>query len=347
MSSQRGAGALTGRSRAPAGPPGPPGPPGPSHFHRRRREDALTGYAFIAPYLVTAAVFTFALLAYAFYLSLTDFKAAYQQAAPSFVGLANYARAFRDHSFLQSLQNVFWYALIVTGLQTALSVTVASLLNARLPGIGLFRTLIYSPSVASSIVVSLIFIWLFLRTGIVNYVLHTNVDWLLDPTPILDGLYRALRVDPTVVPGLLRGPSVTWTAIMALNVFTTVPIFMLMFLAGLQNIPAVVYEAGALDGATGVRAFRYLTVQLLRPTFVLVLVLGTIGTFQVFDQVAIITQGGPLGTTQVPAYYIYQKTLGTETQPEAGYAAAMAFVLATIIVASSALQRRYLDVGSD
>jgi multiple sugar transport system permease protein len=84
-------------------------------------------------------------------------------------------------------------------------------------------------------------------------------------------------------------------------------------------------------------------VKLLRPTFATVVVLGTIGTFQIFDQVSIITQGGPLGTTQVPAYYIYQKTLGMNTNPEAGYAAAMAFILTIIIVLCTLLQRRYID----
>jgi len=313
------------------------------HFDRLRRQEALTAWAFLAPYMITAVIFTFGLLLYALYTSFTSLEATYQTTAASFVGLANYARAFGDPVFQQALVNIVWYALIVTSVQTVLAVIIASLLNAKLAGIGLLRTLIYSPSVASSVVVSLIFMWLFLPTGIINYILHTDINWLGDPNGLFEPIMRALGRDPFNVPYLLRGPSVAWLAIMVLNIFTSVPTFMLLFLSALQNIPANVYEAAQLDGASGVQAFRYITVPLLRPTFATVVVLGTIGTFQIFDQVSIITQGGPLGTTQVPAYYIYQKTLGMSTNPEAGYAAAMAFILTIIIVLCTLLQRRYID----
>jgi multiple sugar transport system permease protein len=135
-------------------------------------------------------------------------------------------------------------------------------------------------------------------------------------------------------------------AIMTMNIFTTVPTFMVMFLAALQDIPGHLYEAAAIDGATGVRAFWNITVPLLRPVITLVVVLGTIGTFQIFDQVSILTQGGPLKTTQVPGYYIYQKTLGAATQAEAGYGAALAFILAAIIIILTIIQRRYFDPDS-
>lgn len=327
-------------------PSGRAGPRG--HFSRAARREALTGYLFIAPYLITAAVFTFGLLLYAFAISFTDLSSSFSQRPPRFVGLDNYTRAFRDSDFLNALANVFWYAVIVTLVQTCAAVLLAVLLNARLRGLRFFRTALYAPSVASSVVLSLIFLWLFLPTGFINALLGLKINWLAEPTRLGDLLYRGLGLaEPARLPLLLRGPSVAWTAIMIMNIFSTVPTFMIMVLAALQDIPAHLYEAGALDGAAGWRAFWHITLPLLRPVLALVVVLSTIGTFQVFDQVAILTQGGPLKTTQVPAYYIYQKTLGTATRAEAGYAAAMAFLLAALIVAITLLQRRSIEPAAE
>jgi multiple sugar transport system permease protein len=310
------------------------------------RRDAMIGYLFIAPYLIVAGIFTFGLLIYAFSISFTDLRASFQQGSANFVGLGNYIRAFNDPDFINSLINVFWYALIVTTLQTIFSVIIAVLLNSKMRGTGFYRTAIYSPSVASSVVIALIFQYLFLRTGVINYVLGTNVSWLAEPSRLFDPLVRLFGGDPREAWRIVRGPSVAWMAIMTMNIFTTVPTFMVMFLAALQDIPGHLYEAAAIDGATGIRAFWNITVPLLRPVITLVVVLGTIGTFQIFDQVSILTQGGPLKTTQVPGYYIYQKTLGAATQAEAGYGAALAFILAGIIIVLTIIQRRYFDPDS-
>lgn len=318
-----------------------------SHFNKLKRRDALTGYLFIAPYLISAAIFTFGLLFYAFYLSFTNLAASYSTKPPEFVGLQNYIRAFSDGKFLNSLANIFWYAFIVTVVQTAVSVVLATLLNAKMRGLRAYRTLLYAPSVASSIVIALIFNWLFLRTGYINFFLQTDINWLSDARRLGDLLVQPLGIDTRGWPTLLRGPSIAWTTIMSMAIFTTIPTFMVMFLAALQDIPTHVYEAADLDGATGIKSFWYITLPLLRPVFSLVVVLGTIGAFQVFDQVSILTQGGPLDTTQTPAYYIYQKTLGTATRAEAGYGAAMAFILATVIVVVTLLQRRFIDTAKD
>jgi multiple sugar transport system permease protein len=320
--------------------------------HRRRqsqlaRREAITAYLFIAPYLLTAGIFTFGVLLYVFYTSFTNLSASYAAASARFVGLDNYIRAFRDSEFRIALANVFWYFIIVTTLQTIGAILLASLLNAKLRGMRFFRTMLYAPSVASSVVMSLIFLWLYLRTGFINYVLGTNISWLQDPRPIFAPLYGLFGVDVSSVPYLFRGPSITWVAIMIMNVFSTIPTFMVMFLAALQDIPVQLYEAGAIDGATGWKAFWTITLPLLRPVISLVVVLGTIGTFLVFAQISIMTQGGPLRTTLAPLYLIYQKTLGTGTQAEAGFGAAMAFILAGIIILINIVQRRYIEQPSD
>ncbi len=301
------------------------------------RREALTGYLFISPWLLTFGIFTVGLLIYAFYTSFTNLSASFSTRPAEFVGLANYTRAFQDSEFRIALANAFWFFVIVTTLQTIGAILLAVLLNAKLKGLRFFRTLLYAPSIASSIVISLIFLWLYLRTGFINYALGTNIAWLQDARRLFDPLLG------TSAPSILRGPSIAWTSIMMLNIFTTIPTFMIMFLTALQDIPGHLYEAASIDGATGVRAFTSITLPLLRPVIALVVILGTIGTFQVFDQVAVLTKGGPLKTTLTPAYLIYQKTLGTGTQAEAGFGAAMAFILATIIVIFTIIQRRYIE----
>ncbi len=309
------------------------------------RREALTAYMFIAPYLITALVFTVGLLLYAFYISFTNLGASFQKADPKFIGLDNYIRAISDRQFRISLVNVFWYFVIVTTFQTIGAILLAVLLNAKLKGLRLYRTLFYAPSVASSIVISMIFLWLYLKTGFINYVLGTDIAWLQE----LRGLFQILLApfEVTIDSPFLKGPSVAWMSLMFLSIFTTIPTFMVMFLTALQDIPGQVYEAAAIDGATGLRRFFSITLPLLRPAIVLVVVLGTIGTFQVFDQVAILTKGGPNNTTSTPAYYIYVKTLGEGTSAQAGFAAAMAFLLAAVIVLITYFQRRFIESGTE
>jgi len=319
----------------------------PSRAPRERslaRREALTAYAFIAPYLIIAGIFTVALLVYAFYVSLTDLKATFARTS-HFVGFANYIRAFSNADFLISLGNVFWYFVIVTTFQTIGAILLATLLNAKIKGKRFYRTMFYAPSVASSVVMSMIFWWLFLPTGWINAVLGTNLAWLQDPR----GLFQVLLgpLGSQISSPFLKGPSVAWMAIMFMAIFSTIPTFMVMFLAALQDIPGHLYEAAAIDGSTGTHAFFHITLPLLRPVILLVVVLGTIGTFQVFDQVAIITRGGPLRTTLTPAWLIYAKTLGQETGAEAGFGAAMAFILAAIIFGITIIQRRYIETASE
>ncbi|HEX6287820.1 MAG TPA: sugar ABC transporter permease [Herpetosiphonaceae bacterium] len=305
------------------------------------RQEALTGYLFIAPYLIIAGIFTYGLLAYVFYISFTDLTASFAQKPPAFVGLRNYIRALNEPDFRVSLTNAFWYFVIVTTFQTIGAILLAVLLNTRLQGIRFFRTLLYSPSVASSVVISLIFFWLYQRRGFINYALGTDIAWLRNADRIFDPILQVFGV--TSPPNFFRGPSITWTALMVMNIFTTIPTFMIMFLAALQDIPGHLYEAASIDGATGPRAFWYITLPMLRPVITLVVILGTIGTFQVFDQAYVLTEGGPLKTTLTPTLLIYQKTLGKGTQPEASFGAAMAFILAAIIVLITIIQRRYIE----
>ncbi len=320
----------------------------------RKRREALTAYAFISPYLITTLVFTVGVLVFALYISFTRYNLF---SSPEWVELKNYADAIVKQDFRRSLVNVGWYVLIVVPTQTALAILLAVLLNAPMRGRQFFRTIFYGPSVTSSVVISMIFMWLYLKTGFLNLFLaksldlvgvsFTTVNWLNDPRGLFQLIARMFGGDIATQYWYLRGPSVTWMAIMFQNIFTTAPTFMIMFLAALQDISPALYEAAAIDGASKRQQFWKITLPMLRPIILLVVVLGTIGTFQIFDQVKILTGGGPLKTTLTPVFLIYRDALGTSGPPRMGYAAAMAFLLAAIIFVFTFIQRRLIERSTE
>ena len=328
--------------------------------NRRRRNTLLTAYAFLSPYLLITMTFTVGVILFAFYISFTQYDIF---TPPQWVGLQNYAKAFTgltdptQKDFIQALYNVFWYTLIVVPLQTAIAIGLAVLLNSRIHGKQFFRTVFYAPSVTSSVVITLIFMWFYLKTGYINYLFSRtlalvgvqweNVNWLGDPRGLIQLILAPFGVTIPSAQWYLRGPSIAWMAIMFQNIFTTAPTFMIMFLAALQDINPALNEAASIDGANGWQVFRKITLPLLRPIILLVVVLGTIGTLQVFDQVYLATQGGPLGTSQTPVYLIFSEALGKMGQIRMGYAAALAFILGVIIFAFTYVQRRYVERGTE
>jgi multiple sugar transport system permease protein len=324
--------------------------------NRRRRQNMIMGYLFLAPYLIITLTFTVGVILFALYISFTNYDIF---TPPQWTGLSNYAKAFQGFydpthkDFVQSLYNVFWYSAIVVTVQTSLAILMAVLLNTPMKAKQFFRTVFYAPSVTSSVVITLIFMWMYLKTGYINFFLTKafaligmhwqNVNWLNDPRGLIQLIVAPFGVNIPSTQWYLRGPSITWMAVMFQNIFTTVPTFMLMFLAALQDIPPTLYEAAAIDGANGWQQFRKITLPLLRPIILLVVVLGTIGTFQTFDQVYLATKGGPLGTSLTPAYIIFREALGYQGPIQMGYAAALAFILAVLIFIFSYLQRRYIS----
>jgi multiple sugar transport system permease protein len=213
---------------------------------------------------------------------------------------------------------------VVTFFQTWLALILAVVLNAKIRGQRFFRVAWYIPSVTSSVVVSLIFIWIFQKEGILNYLLSTLLGW----TGFQPVAWLTDASAHTALP-----------ALMILAVLTTSPTFMLYFLAGLQDIPEEVYEAASIDGCVGVQRFFKITVPMMRPIIFLVVVLGTIGTLQIFDQALIMTDGGPLNQTTTINYLIYRSAF---TDFNMAYASAIASVLFVIILALYLVQQRFL-----
>ncbi len=265
---------------------------------------------------------------------------------------------FNQTDFLQSLYNVFWYSIIVVPTQTFLAILLAVLLNAPMRFKQFFRTIFYAPSVTSSVVITLIFIWFYLRSGYINFFLaklpgarwhyiSDRSNWLGDPRGLIQLIAEAFGGTIPSTQWYLRGPSIAWMAIMFQNIFTTIPTFMLMFLAALQDISPALYEAASIDGANGRQKFFKITLPMLRPIILLVVVLGTIGTLQVFDQVYLATQGGPLSTSLTPVFLIYREALGINGPIHMGYASALAFILAVIIFTFTFIQRRFMERGTE
>jgi multiple sugar transport system permease protein len=253
---------------------------------------------------------------------------------------------------MTSVRNILYYVLLVVPLQTALALGMALAVNRRrFKGKAFFRTAFYFPSVTSSVAISIVFLFMFTGGGAINAVLSVfgiqGPAWFSDADGVVHVLLSRIGVTPPgalVDHGLLglswwdwlAGPSVAMCAIIALVVWTTSGTFMLMFLAALQDIPVEVEEAGVLDGVNRWQRLRYVTLPMLRPIMFLVITLGLIGSWQVFDQIYIMSQGGPGKTTLSPAYVSYATGFQDQNFP-AG--AAVSFVLFAIIVLMTAGQR--------
>jgi multiple sugar transport system permease protein len=291
----------------------------------RKASEALHAYLFVSPWIILSIVFTFGAMLYVFYLSFTNLRLFN---TPDFVGLANYTSVLQNKLFWTAVQNTLEYAVVVTFFQTWLALILAVILNAKIRGKQFFRIGWYIPSVTSSVVISLVFVWVFFKQGILNFALVTLFGWAgFQPVAWLTDASAH-----TALP-----------ALMLLNISTTAPTFMLYFLAALQDIPEEIYEAASLDGAVGVARFFKITVPMLRPIIFLVVVLGTIGTLQIFDQAFIMTQGGPLNQTTTINLLIYQAAF---TNSEMARASAMAFILFVLIFFLFLVQRRFLGENS-
>lgn len=286
---------------------------------RRRLSEWLTAYIFLAPWIFIFTIFVVFSIGWAFYLSFTDYNLF---SPPKWVGLSQYIRVLRDKEFYQyALPNTLKYVAIVVPTQTVLSLIIAFALDQKIRLRRFFRTAFYVPSVTSSVVISLIFIWLFSKVGIVNQILNLKVDWLNNPTYAL----------PTI---------------MMVNIWSTIGTMMLIFLAALQDIPVALYEAAEVDGANRFQIFRYVTIPALRPAIFFVVTMGVIGCFQVFDQIYVMTAGGPLGATTTIAYLIYKWAFGS-TNIRMGLAAAVSFILALMILVVVLIQRRFIEARED
>ncbi len=290
---------------------------------RGRKGETLAAYLFLAPYLIVLCVFTIFVSLYGVGLSLFNVDIGFT--TPQFVGLHYYQLLFSqladigNSDFWTSMINVFKYVIGVVIGQTILALVLAVLLHNAPVAKGVFRTIFYIPALISSVATSLIFLWLYNPDGLINYLLSlvhiAGKDWLNNITFAL----------PSII---------------ILNIWSTGAAFMIYFLAALQDIPQEIIEAAEVDGANRFEAFWNVTLPMLRPAVFLVVALGTIGAFQVFDQAKFMTNGGPDNATLVPLLEIYNAGF---QDGHFGLASAMAVILFIIIFIVTLIQRRLID----
>lgn len=238
---------------------------------------------------------------------------------PRFVGLDNFMRAFSsDPTFVRSVANTFFFALVVVPVQSAIALCLALLVNARVKGVTAFRTMIFMPVVTSMVVVSILWSFLYQENGLINSTMAT----------LTGGAWPMI--------GWLQDPSTAMPAIIVLSIWQAVGLHMIIWLSGLQLIDPALYEAAELDGVGGWQRFRYITWPSLRSTRVFILITITIAALGLFVQIDVMTQGGPLDSTSTLVYHAVRR--GYREQ-DMGYGAAISLIFFVIVLAISLIQR--------
>ena len=272
---------------------------------------SLIGYAFIAPWLVGFLAFTVYPFLSSLFFSFTRYDIV---TPPVWIGGANYRTLLTgDPLFWKSLEVTFEFALVAVPLGIVFGVTLALLLNLNLRGMGLYRTIFFLPSILPTVATSVVFLWLFNpEIGLVN---------------------RLLRTVGVTGPEWLQSPAWAMPSLVLLSLWA-VGGSMVIYLAGLKDIPAHLYEAAIIDGANSWQQLRHVTLPMLSPVIFFNLVMGLIGVFQYFTEAYIMTQGGPEDSTHFYALYIFERAW---RYLDMGYASAMAWVLFLVIVTLTGL----------
>jgi ABC-type sugar transport system permease subunit len=280
-----------------------------------RRGDLSTGIICLLPSLAVIAVFVVFPIFFSLYLSFHQW--AILTPEKPFVGLANYTRMFSTPEFWECLGNTFLYTVGVVLPGAAASLGLALLLDRTAAGSGFFRTAFFLPTITSIIAIAVVWLWVY---DDANGLANTLLRWV--------GL-KPVR--------WLTSPRTSLLSLIIMTVWKNAGYHMVVFLAGLQAIPPSLHEAATIDGASPGQRFRYVTWPLLAPTTVFVLVTNTIFTFQVFGPIYVMTGGGPVRSTSVIVYYLYQRAFEFQ---QMGYASAVAWVIFLILIALTVLQMR-------
>lgn len=272
---------------------------------------------FLSPTLLVFGTFILFPVIFSFYLSFQDWNMF--STDKSFVGLENYVNLFQMPEFWQVLKNTLIYTIGTVPLNMLMALGIAYILNKKIAGKKLLRTAFFAPVIISPVAAAVIWRWIYdPNFGILNYSLSflgiDSINWLNDPTAAM-------------------------FALIIMGVWKTLGINMVLFSAGLQGIPENYYEAAKIDGAGTWSRFWHITLPLLTPTTFFIMVMSMIASFQVFDLVYVLTSGGPLGSTKVLVFYIYERAFQFF---EMGFASAASYVLFAILFILTMLQVKYL-----
>ncbi|MCA9948785.1 MAG: sugar ABC transporter permease [Anaerolineales bacterium] len=289
-----------------------------SRLKKWSQKESVIAWMFLLPSLIGFIVFYAVPAVRGIYISFTDWD---MLSDPTFIGVGNYVDMFQDKQFWRSLQVTLYYVLLNIPIQTALAIGLAVVMD-RITKSSIVRGIFVMPWLLPPVIVAMI--WL----------------WMLDPAlgfvnNVLDAI--GLNRQP-----FLGSPGQAMPAIAVINIWQYTGYTALLFFAGLQTIPKSIYEAASIDGATERRIFWSITLPLLRPVLVFVLVTTIIGSFQIFDTIAVTTGGGPVDATRVITWYIFEYAF---QRFQMGYATAVAVVLFLILVIATLLQMRILNSG--
>jgi multiple sugar transport system permease protein len=285
-----------------------------------RRKESRLAWLFSTPAIVLLIIFVIIPFVWAIWLSFTNTRLIPNPNVPTrFIGFENYIRLLSDEVFHKALFNNFYFVIVVVPIQTAFALGLAMLINQNLKGMNIFRTTYFSPVVTSMTVVSIV--WTLLYNpgeGLINTFLQTISFGKLGP-------YNWLTNTKLVFP-----------AIMLMSIWQGVGFQMVIFLAGLQEIPTSLYEAAEVDGANDWQKFINITIPQLRNTLIFVMISTTILAFRLFDQVKVMTNGGPSNASMTTMLYAVETGWG---RLRIGYASAITVVFFIIVLVISILQR--------
>ncbi len=271
-------------------------------------------YAFLLPALILLSLSTFLPILQAFFLSFTRYD---MLSNPEWIGGVNYQRLLLDSLFWKVLGNTLIYLVGVVPALIILPLGLAILLNRPLPFLSAYRVLYYVPVIIPMVIAGITWKWVYGENGLLN------------------GVLRNSHVVEAAIPWLTSEGAMF--AVMLVTIWKGLGYYMVIYLAGLQSIPAQLYEAAALDGADGWRKHWHITVPLMRPYVLLVAVLSSISAMKVFEEIYVMTRGGPADSSKTIVYYLYEKAF---TSLELGYACAVGVVLFMLLLLFSLLNAR-------
>jgi multiple sugar transport system permease protein len=276
-----------------------------------------SAYAFLAPGLILFSIFTVFSLGFAFYLTFREWNIL--EPEKPFIGLQNYRDMIGDEDFRRSVINTFYFTGASVPLGMSVGLGVALLLNQALWGRTVLRTLYFLPVVTPFVVAAIVWKWLYNGDfGPINYYL----------------LKTHLISEPLL---WLSDKNLAMPAVVLMTVWASVGFSMVVYLAALQGVPAELYESARMDGAGAWARFRYVTLPMLAPSTLFLMVMGIIGSFQVFTQIYIMTSGGPVNRTSTMVYYIYESAFKFY---EMGYASTLAYALFVLLLVFTVIQLR-------
>jgi putative chitobiose transport system permease protein len=295
-----------------------PPSPKPLNSHAPGRQwDKLTPYAFLLPALLILGLTVFWPAARAIYLSFTRYGYDITQ-PPEWVGLANFQRLLTDQVFWQTLGNTLLYLVVVVPILVVLPLILAILVNQKIRGIRWFRAAYYTPVVISMVVAGIAWRWLYAENGLFNQVL------------------AGLHLSDEGIPWL-TSPDVALFSVMAVTVWKGLGYYMVIYLAGLQAIPAERSEAASIDGSDAGWRHVDITVPLMKPYLFLVAVISSISATKVFEEIYIMTRGGPLNSSKTIVYYVYEQAFDP-TNLDISYGCTVGLALFLLILVLSILR---------